>query len=85
MEVLQLLSCGFRDEEIAETLHISRSTVDLHHRKLYRTMNVRNAVELVRIAIYLELIKIEETYFYPTTYELSPVQIKTGGKNDFKK
>jgi len=85
MEVLRLLSCGFKDEEIVNTLHISRSTVDLHRRKLYKTMNVRNAVELVRVAIFLELVRIEETYFYPETFILNaPLKNnieKTGGRN----
>ena len=72
LEVLRLLCCGWKDVEIVSNLEISLDTMNIHRRNMFRSLNVRNSVELVRIAIYLEFVKVEETYFYPEGYEVVP-------------
>ena len=64
-EVIKLICCGFTEVEIADTLHISRRTVDTHKQEIYRVLNVRNAVELIGVALNLGMVRQDELYFYP--------------------
>lgn len=50
-EVLRLLAEGRRSFEIAETLFISVSTVEVHRRNIMRKLDLHNSVELTRYAI----------------------------------
>jgi LuxR family maltose regulon positive regulatory protein len=45
VEVLKLISQGYRNSEIAEKLCISNNTVKTHIRKIYVKLRVRNRVE----------------------------------------
>ena len=72
LEVLKLICCGFKEHEIADTLHISRSTVDVHKQAIFRTLNVRNSVELIKAALKLELIMLDDIYFYPENFTVKP-------------
>jgi DNA-binding NarL/FixJ family response regulator len=71
-EVILLTCNGFKEVEIADLLHISRRTVDTHKREIFTMLNVRSANELIRAALTLEMVKLEEMYFYPKDYVLKP-------------
>ena len=73
MEVIRLICCGYMDLEIADTLHISRKTVDTHRRNIYTSLNVRNAVELIIAALTLKIISMDELHFFPKDYTLNPL------------
>lgn len=49
-EILQCLSCGQSDKEIAHRLHLSSHAVDYHMRQLRRRFSARNRVQLVNAA-----------------------------------
>jgi len=72
IQVVRLICCGFRDREIAETLAISRNTVANHKTDIFTSLNVRSPIELVRAALTLEIIRLEEMYFYPRDLTLNP-------------
>jgi len=71
-EIIRLICCGFRDTDIAEILAISKSTVENRKTEIYTSLNVRNAIELVRAALLLEIVKIEEIGFYPKDFVVNP-------------
>ena len=75
-EVLRLICCGFKDREIAETLAISRNTVVNHKTHFFTSLNVRSPIELVRAALTMEFIRLEEIYFYPRDMTLNPLPDK---------
>jgi DNA-binding NarL/FixJ family response regulator len=76
IEVVRLLCNGFSVDETADCLHISDRTVDALKREIYMKLNVRKEVELVRVAIFLEIIKVDELVFYGGNYQLKPEPIK---------
>jgi DNA-binding NarL/FixJ family response regulator len=53
--ILQFIVEGLSSREIAEKLDLSGRTVDNHRANMMKKMNVRNAAELVRLAIELKL------------------------------
>jgi len=71
-EIIRLVCCGFKDMDIAELMAIARSTVENHKNEIYKSLNVHNAVELIRVALTLEIVKIEELYFYPKSLTVQP-------------
>jgi len=72
IEVLRLLCNGFTSAEIAEVLHLSNRTVKFHKAELYNNLKIRNENELIRVALYLGFIKVDELDFYGGRYELTP-------------
>ena len=83
IEVVRLICCGYKDLEIADTLHISRKTVDNHKTEIFTTLNIRNSNELIRAALYLEIVNLEEIHFYPKDFTLNPLpenKLKKRGK-----
>ena len=76
LEVIRLICCGFKDREIAETLSISRNTVVNHKTNFFTSLNVRSPIELVRAALTLEIVRLEEIYFYPRDINLNPLPDK---------
>ncbi len=50
-EVLQLIAEGKRTRDVAERLHISPGTVEVHRRNIMRKLGVRGVAELTRYAI----------------------------------
>jgi DNA-binding NarL/FixJ family response regulator len=72
VEVMRLLSNGFTGVEIADTLNISKRTLDKHKSDLYTRLNVRNENELIRAAQYLGYINPEELVFFGGRYALNP-------------
>lgn len=55
-EILQFLVDGMSSREIAEKLQLSVRTVDNHRANMMRRLQVRNAAELVRMAVEDKLI-----------------------------
>jgi len=55
-EILQLITEGLTNIQIAEKLFISIDTVDTHRKNLYSKLNVKNTVMLMRYAIENNLI-----------------------------
>ena len=55
-EILQFLVDGMSSREIAERLQLSVRTVDNHRANMMRRLQVRNAAELVRIAVEEKMI-----------------------------
>lgn len=55
-EILQLITEGLTNIQIAEKLYISIDTVDTHRKNLYSKLNVKNTVMLMRYAIENNLI-----------------------------
>ena len=75
-QVVRLICCGFRDEEIGETLHISRKTVNNHKTDIFTSLNVRNPIELVIVALTQKIVLLDELYFYPKDFTLNPLPEK---------
>jgi len=48
-QILGLVAAGLSDKEVALELRISRHTVQMHLRRLYRERNVRNRAEAVAL------------------------------------
>ena len=72
IEVIRLICNGYKDLDIADVLHISRSTVDNHKTDIFATLNVRNSNELIRVALMLGIVQMEELYFYPKDFTVNP-------------
>ena len=72
IEIIKLVANGFTGAEIAETLQISERSVGSRKSEIYRSLNIRNENELIRVAIYFGIIKPEELIFFGRDYELSP-------------
>ena len=56
LEILDLISWGFANPEIAEELFISVHTVDKHRKNLMKKLNVSNTALLLRKAFQFGLI-----------------------------
>lgn len=56
LQVLELISAGSTNREIAERLHLSPHTIKEHTSAIYRKLEVRNRTEAVRQAQRLRLI-----------------------------
>jgi len=66
------LSCkGFKDEEIAENMQISRRTVNSHKKVIYRSLNVRSLVELIGVSNYLGFTDPYDTCVFPKGFALN--------------
>ena len=72
IEVLRLLCNGFTSTEIAAELCVSNRTVDFHKKELNNNFGTRNENELIRVALYLKIIKEDELDFYGRNYVLAP-------------
>ena len=57
LEVTKLIAEGLTSEEIAETLVISKKTVDRHRANILEKLGMRNRVELTRYAIKRGLVE----------------------------
>jgi DNA-binding NarL/FixJ family response regulator len=58
-EVLERIADGMTNNEIAQTLFISVTTVDTHRKNLLSKFHARNTASLVKIAMQLNLLHIE--------------------------
>ncbi len=57
LEVLQLASLGLRNQEIADRLHLSLSTVKTHFRALYRKLEVGDRTQAILVGLNHRIIK----------------------------
>jgi DNA-binding NarL/FixJ family response regulator len=55
-EVLELIAEGLTNNEMAERLFVSPSTIDTHRKNLLMKLNAKNTAELVKIALVKRLI-----------------------------
>ncbi len=55
-EVLVLVAQGYTNSEIADILHISPKTVDVHRTRMMNKLDLHNVAEIVRYAIRRQLI-----------------------------
>ncbi|MDI3320677.1 response regulator [Pinibacter soli] len=55
-EVLELIAEGLTNNEMAEKLFVSASTIDTHRKNLLMKLNAKNTAELVKLAIVKKLI-----------------------------
>lgn len=58
-EVLELIAGGMTNNEIAEKIFVSASTVDTHRKNLLAKMSAKNTAELVKLAFLYKLIAID--------------------------
>jgi DNA-binding NarL/FixJ family response regulator len=75
-QIIRLVCCGFKDHEIAETLAVSRNTIVNHKTSIFTFLNVRTPIELVRAALTIEIVRLEELYFYPRGLIINPLPAK---------
>ncbi len=55
-EVLELIADGLTNNEIAEKLFISSTTVDTHRKNLLAKFNAKNIAALVKMAVHMQFI-----------------------------
>ncbi len=55
-EILELISEGLTNQEIAQKLFVTVTTVDSHRKNMLTKFNVKNTAALVKIAIVNKLI-----------------------------
>lgn len=60
IQLLQLISEGYTNSEMAKKMYLSIKTVERHRANLMAKLNAHNLVELIRIAIKRRLILIDE-------------------------
>jgi DNA-binding NarL/FixJ family response regulator len=72
IEIARLLGNAFSTVEIADTLHISVRTVEKDKQEIYRRLNIRNENEIIRVGLFLDLIKPGELIFFGRNYQLNP-------------
>jgi len=59
-ELLQLIARGHTNAEIADLLNVSIKTVERHRTNLMTKLDVRNIVELIRVAVRYRLIVLDD-------------------------
>jgi DNA-binding NarL/FixJ family response regulator len=64
MEVLLLVCNGFTAESIGKTLYISRSAVNMHLDRMYKTFHTDGREGLIRAAFALKLVTDRDLIFY---------------------
>lgn len=62
IEVLSLIAQGNSSKEAADTLYVSKRTVDFHLANIYDKLQVNNRVQAFRAATRLGLIPFEPTF-----------------------
>ena len=56
VEVLNLVLDGKSSKEVAQTLYLSKRTIDFHLARIYEKLNVSNRVQAIRRAAELGLV-----------------------------
>ncbi|HHM21520.1 MAG TPA: LuxR family transcriptional regulator [Bacteroidetes bacterium] len=54
-EIVKYIVHGLTSKEIAQKLNISKLTVDTHRKRIQQKLKVDNMVELLKIALYVDL------------------------------
>jgi DNA-binding NarL/FixJ family response regulator len=60
VEVLKLIAQGLSNQSIADQLHLSRKTVDVHRANLMRKLDLHTVTELVKYALRRGLITLDK-------------------------
>jgi len=58
-EVIELISLGFSNKEIAKKIGVSISTVDVHRYNILKKLEVKNTAEMIMKAIKLKIINLK--------------------------
>ena len=58
IEIVKLVSEGFKNQEIAEKLFISVRTVDAHKNNIMKKLKLKSVVEIVKYALKNDIIKL---------------------------
>ena len=75
-QVIRLMCNGFRDKAIARTLSISRSTVDNLKTQIFKVLNVDSSLEMIRVALNLKIVNLDELFFCPDDFTVNPKPVK---------
>lgn len=62
IEILSLIAQGHSSKEAADTLYVSKRTVDFHMGNILEKLGVNNRVNALRAATRLRLIPFEPTF-----------------------
>jgi DNA-binding NarL/FixJ family response regulator len=76
LRIIKTAANGWTNEEIAKTLEISETTVEVRKSEIYTAMNVRNGVELAIKAMRMGITSLDEIVFFGGDYELKPLPPK---------
>jgi DNA-binding NarL/FixJ family response regulator len=69
-DVLRFICNGYTEDEIIDVILISKRMISTITRKLKSHFNTRNEIELIRVALHLGFIKVDELCFYSRNYEV---------------
>ncbi len=58
IEIVKLVSEGYKNQEIAEKLFISIRTVDVHKNNIMKKLKLKSTIEIVKFAIKNDIIKL---------------------------
>lgn len=58
-EIIELISAGYSNKEIAEKINLSISTVDVHRYNILKKLNVKNTAEMVMKALKTKIIDVK--------------------------
>lgn len=59
MEIIELISRGLNNKEIAEKIFVSTSTVDAHRYNILKKLEVKNTAEMITKAIKMKLLLLQ--------------------------
>lgn len=59
MEVLFMLGKGLKNKEIAKELFLSEKTVSQHRTRMFKKVNVKNDIQLIKLAIEYDMIETD--------------------------
>ena len=79
-EIILLTSNGFKDEEIGDIMQVTRRTISTHKSEIYRSLNVRNENELIKVAQDLGIIEQRGMSYFPKDFVVSPLPDKIKGR-----
>lgn len=83
-EVSRLTCSGYTEDEVADTLHISRTTVVKHRSNIFRNMNVRNCVELLLRVQEAKIFSLDELLFCHKNFVVTPLPEKRARKQKWE-
>jgi DNA-binding NarL/FixJ family response regulator len=58
-EIIELISAGYSNKEIAEKINLSTSTVDVHRYNILKKLNVKNTAEMIMKALKTKIIDVK--------------------------
>jgi DNA-binding NarL/FixJ family response regulator len=73
IEIMRLIYYGWTTSEIADSLHISGTTIDNTKAEIFRILCIRNEKDIVREAPKMGIVKLEDMMFYPNNYRFRKI------------